>query len=233
MIYYIIFGGNILWNLLELCMYFSTPSYIRHTDIMKFLAVYTFLGNISCIVDMIQIKLLFQNNYVNKVYSVISIINGIKHIITAPLMLTFKDYSLIRHYSINTIVNLIYITNISYTIILGIFIFILFFIEIPRVSNILKEIRRYIQILKHEIIYIGKPIIPNTSTTCNICYDTFCLDDSKWVNLQCDHTYHSKCIAEWFKRSITCPYCRHDQGVTENINFIVRLENDGSVNIQA
>ena len=45
-------------------------------------------------------------------------------------------------------------------------------------------------------------------TECLICfqkYDTDCA----WKCTNCNQTCHQFCIEEWYKRSKTCPFCRH------------------------
>jgi len=47
-----------------------------------------------------------------------------------------------------------------------------------------------------------------TSTNCAICQDS--LSPLHIRLIQCGHTFHNQCIAEWFTRSVHCPNCRHD-----------------------
>lgn len=45
---------------------------------------------------------------------------------------------------------------------------------------------------------------------CCICYSNYedINDESKPVNLKCNHIFHNNCIKEWLKKSGTCPICR-------------------------
>lgn len=45
----------------------------------------------------------------------------------------------------------------------------------------------------------------SVSNTCAICID----DVSEAPGLECGHLFHKDCLAEWFKKSRTCPVCRH------------------------
>jgi hypothetical protein len=49
------------------------------------------------------------------------------------------------------------------------------------------------------------PAIPNTY--CSIC----CEDSIKlYHTLPCGHTFHIKCVMEWFRRNGRCPMCREE-----------------------
>lgn len=43
--------------------------------------------------------------------------------------------------------------------------------------------------------------------SCCICCE-FLLPDNDLVHLKCGHIFHENCLAEWMKRSKTCPQCR-------------------------
>lgn len=58
--------------------------------------------------------------------------------------------------------------------------------------------------LKHVII---KDLEDNLIKECSICLNEMKIDD-KLIILPCKHYYHKECIAEWFKKSKTCPECR-------------------------
>lgn len=51
---------------------------------------------------------------------------------------------------------------------------------------------------------------------CVICLDT--IDEKDLYTLECKHTFHRKCIQEWFQtqlqqhNTLTCPTCRHVNG---------------------
>lgn len=43
--------------------------------------------------------------------------------------------------------------------------------------------------------------------SCSICYDNI-LPDNALSHLACGHIFHKDCLAEWLKRSKSCPECR-------------------------
>lgn len=46
---------------------------------------------------------------------------------------------------------------------------------------------------------------------CSICAGTE-NDDEATVTLDCGHTFHCKCVVEWFRfQNVTCPNCRSDR----------------------
>ena len=51
----------------------------------------------------------------------------------------------------------------------------------------------------------------NTDVLCSICYENMIPDNSYTIN-ECNHTFHSKCLLDWFRRSdaSSCPYCRNN-----------------------
>jgi hypothetical protein len=48
----------------------------------------------------------------------------------------------------------------------------------------------------------------NNVNECSICYDSNVND--KFVNLDCNHTFHQNCIKTWSQTSATCPICRYN-----------------------
>ena len=44
---------------------------------------------------------------------------------------------------------------------------------------------------------------------CSICMDDLAKGD-EMGQLECGHTFHKKCIVEWFSNSSECPMCRTD-----------------------
>lgn len=42
---------------------------------------------------------------------------------------------------------------------------------------------------------------------CTICISEFTLDE-KLTTLECGHTYHHKCITEWYQKNQACPICK-------------------------
>ena len=53
---------------------------------------------------------------------------------------------------------------------------------------------------------------------CPICYEAV-TEDSGSVNLSCKHTFHLRCITDWFAKQSqgSCPCCRKDMGEKEDI----------------
>jgi hypothetical protein len=50
---------------------------------------------------------------------------------------------------------------------------------------------------------------PLTNDFCPICIETFCCGEYKRT-LNCEHTFHKKCIDRWFKKDKDdCPMCRN------------------------
>ena len=49
----------------------------------------------------------------------------------------------------------------------------------------------------------------NLLNECSICLETY-LKDDKICILQCEHTFHEKCIKEWLKNNESCPNCREN-----------------------
>ncbi|CAD2097932.1 RING zinc finger protein, putative [Plasmodium vinckei brucechwatti] len=43
---------------------------------------------------------------------------------------------------------------------------------------------------------------------CAVCFEHF-INDDKCIKLTCLHTYHWKCVQNWFRFNLTCPCCRH------------------------
>lgn len=44
---------------------------------------------------------------------------------------------------------------------------------------------------------------------CAICFNAY-LQGCTLVSLECGHNYHKECLAAWFSRQSTCPYCRYE-----------------------
>lgn len=53
----------------------------------------------------------------------------------------------------------------------------------------------------------SKLVNAGVGTTCNICLEDMVVGDKRSV-LKCKHVYHHKCLAEWTKKSKTCPIDR-------------------------
>ena len=64
-------------------------------------------------------------------------------------------------------------------------------------------------------IYIKKddPILEND---CSICMDNYKYKQYKRILPECKHTFHKKCIDNWFKKNSSCPVCRKDFLTVQN-----------------
>ena len=61
---------------------------------------------------------------------------------------------------------------------------------------------------------------------CPICYDAISAA-SGITTLACSHSYHLKCITQWFHQHETCPCCRKEAGEYEKVHkksVLTRLE---------
>jgi hypothetical protein len=51
----------------------------------------------------------------------------------------------------------------------------------------------------------------NGNAQCSICLEN--IDEGVRCNtLQCEHTFHTQCITQWFATHTTCPVCRRENG---------------------
>lgn len=50
---------------------------------------------------------------------------------------------------------------------------------------------------------------------CSICWNVLVNDT---VKLPCNHVYHITCIESWTKYNNTCPYCRYNFKINNNLN---------------
>ena len=60
---------------------------------------------------------------------------------------------------------------------------------------------------KEEALHKLKEGISNMSCTCKICLEEFA-DEAKVRRTNCQHVFHSDCLATWLARQNTCPTCR-------------------------
>ena len=44
---------------------------------------------------------------------------------------------------------------------------------------------------------------------CSVCLGAL-KPGTRVLKLACKHTFHTKCIEQWFKKAHVCPNCRHD-----------------------
>ncbi|OMP04690.1 Zinc finger, RING-type [Corchorus olitorius] len=56
----------------------------------------------------------------------------------------------------------------------------------------------------------SKPLTSYAEDKCCICLEEFEDEDSCWVLVKCDHTFHKACAQEWLKKKLSCPLCRTD-----------------------
>ena len=52
---------------------------------------------------------------------------------------------------------------------------------------------------------------------CPICLDNIESEKDKYIIGHCNHSFHRKCIIQWFSKSNTCPSCR---GIVHNIFYV-------------
>ena len=52
--------------------------------------------------------------------------------------------------------------------------------------------------------------VPLTQNTCSVCQDVMRSPEVCRRLRACQHSFHTACIDEWFRRSVFCPSCRHD-----------------------
>jgi len=60
-------------------------------------------------------------------------------------------------------------------------------------------------------------MVPQTKMDCPICYDAI-NTASGITTLACSHSYHLKCITQWFHQHETCPCCRKEAGEYEKLH---------------
>ncbi len=59
---------------------------------------------------------------------------------------------------------------------------------------------------------------------CLICFQPYDIN-SAWKCRECGQTCHQYCIEQWYERSPTCPFCRHDILSSELI-YLISPNND-------
>lgn len=52
---------------------------------------------------------------------------------------------------------------------------------------------------------------------CSICYEEITKDTGK-AELSCSHSFHLKCLSQWFTKNESCPCCRHAANDTEKMH---------------
>jgi len=64
------------------------------------------------------------------------------------------------------------------------------------------------QKLPNYSIIKNKDLSGLSDSTCSICLDNYKCRQH-FLNLNCNHSFHKKCIIKWFKKyNRTCPVCR-------------------------
>lgn len=60
--------------------------------------------------------------------------------------------------------------------------------------------------------------------TCVICYNELDDEEQCYSIEPCGHTFHTKCIIDWFRRASTCPCCRDNtvEQINEIPGFVLR-----------
>jgi hypothetical protein len=53
---------------------------------------------------------------------------------------------------------------------------------------------------------LRESVVVQDSSLCSICLESYA--DSKAIELDCGHLYHSECIRIWVRKHTTCPLCR-------------------------
>jgi Ring finger domain len=63
---------------------------------------------------------------------------------------------------------------------------------------------------------------------CIICMDN---KEHEWLPLECQHTYHKKCIHKWMRIRMTCPICVRAiaPSYAEEIQLIVHHDSDDAL----
>ena len=49
--------------------------------------------------------------------------------------------------------------------------------------------------------------VRNNEIECSICLEN---GSNKFLQLNCDHLFHEKCIKSWIEQHNSCPICRED-----------------------
>jgi hypothetical protein len=56
-------------------------------------------------------------------------------------------------------------------------------------------------------LQLNHDLLQPNDENCSICYCHYCKDEEIFI-LQCNHSFHKKCVKEWLLKKKTCPYCR-------------------------
>ena len=68
-------------------------------------------------------------------------------------------------------------------------------------------------------MFLFLAVLPNAgrSGECCICQESKFLDS---LSLPCGHSFHCRCITEWFKEQKQCPQCGTDMNI-DDLNMLV------------
>jgi len=60
---------------------------------------------------------------------------------------------------------------------------------------------------------------------CSICFENITKETGK-AELSCSHTFHLKCLSNWFSKNENCPCCRHAANDMEKMGLLEPVEGD-------
>jgi hypothetical protein len=76
----------------------------------------------------------------------------------------------------------------------------------PKIINYIKKIR-YKSALQNYLELHETGELNELDQECSICLEGF-ITEENIVKLDCQHTFHSKCIKQWLQKELICPNCR-------------------------
>jgi hypothetical protein len=60
---------------------------------------------------------------------------------------------------------------------------------------------------------------------CSICFENITRETGK-AELSCSHTFHLKCLSNWFTKNENCPYCRHEANEMEKMGHLENVDDE-------
>ena len=96
-----------------------------------------------------------------------------------------------------------FLIGVSVSVVISIIFFIKIIYKKYNLQIVAEEKKNTIE-LKRELYNPVKNYIPEE---CIICISTFEINN-KITTLKCGHSYHHKCILEWYNKNQTCPICK-------------------------
>ncbi len=142
-------------------------------------------------------------------------ISVIKHVFSFTIVVLYQQYSNIdylNNISTSFYVYFIYVTS-CLNLLMNLTIFIFIAASIPLlVSSLFINPKMFFSKygISSEILSNLEDIEPNQKSIgaeCIICTEIIA-DKDRIITLKCSHTYHSKCIKDWFISKFSCPLCR-------------------------